>query len=108
MVVGAGFIVHTALKDHWGRPRPKQIIAFGGEQTFRPFYSPNFFHQPEPSKSFPCGHCTMGFYFFAVAFALRRSGYRRGNILAMLSRFFLAWPWGLRAWCKEAFFSPMC
>jgi membrane-associated PAP2 superfamily phosphatase len=65
-IVGAGFLTHLTLKDHWGRPRPKQVTEFGGIQEFRPFYSPNFFNQPEPSKSFPCGHCTMGFYFFAL------------------------------------------
>jgi len=66
-IIGAGLFTHLLLKDHWGRPRPKQSIEFGGSQEFRPFYSPNFFHQPEPSKSFPCGHCSMGFVFFSVA-----------------------------------------
>ncbi len=75
MVFGAGFLVHTVLKDHWGRPRPKQVIEYGGRQTFRPYYQPNFFKQPEPSRSFPCGHCTMGFYFFAVSFVLWRYKY---------------------------------
>ncbi len=72
MMVGAGLIVHTALKDQWGRPRPKQILDFGGGQAFRPYYKPNFFNQPEPSRSFPCGHCTMGYYFFALAFIFWR------------------------------------
>lgn len=76
MAIGAGFITHTVFKDHWGRPRPKQVIEFGGHQAFRPFYKPNIFHQPEPSKSFPCGHCTMGFYFFSVALLCRRLQYR--------------------------------
>ncbi len=69
MLVGAELIVHVVLKDHWGRPRPVQVIQFGGAQEFRPFYKPNFFEQPEPSKGFTCGHCTMGFYFFALALA---------------------------------------
>lgn len=68
LALGSGVIVHAALKDKWGRPRPKQVIEFGGTQSFRPFYKPNFFNQPEPSKSFSCGHCSMGFYFFSVAF----------------------------------------
>lgn len=63
MAVGEGFIVHAVLKDHWGRPRPKQVEQFGGQQEFRPYYKPNFFNQPEPSKSFVCGHCGMGFFF---------------------------------------------
>lgn len=86
MALGAGFIVHTALKDQWGRPRPRQVIEFGGSQTFRPFYKPNFFHQPEPSKSFPCGHCTMGFYFFAFTFL----GLRYGNKLLFYSSLIIA------------------
>lgn len=72
MAIGAGFIVHTILKDHWGRPRPKQVIEFGGTQEYRPLWKPNFFLQPEPSKSFPCGHCTMGFYFFALIIVGKR------------------------------------
>lgn len=72
LAIGSGFITHLVLKDHWGRPRPKQVTEFGGAQQFRPFYAPNFFKQPEPSKSFPCGHCSMGFFFFALALIGKR------------------------------------
>jgi lipid A 4'-phosphatase len=68
LAIGSGLLIHAVLKDHWGRPRPKQVIEFGGHQLFLPYYQPNFFHQPEPSKSFPCGHCSMGFYFFTFIF----------------------------------------
>lgn len=67
MIVGSGFITHAVFKDHWGRPRPKQVDQFGGTQEFRPFWKPNLFKQTEPSKSFPCGHCSVGFLFFTVA-----------------------------------------
>lgn len=67
LAIGSGLIVHAILKDHWGRPRPKQTIEFGGSQPFRAYYEPNFFQQPTPSKSFPCGHCSVGFYYFAIA-----------------------------------------
>jgi lipid A 4'-phosphatase len=72
LAIGAGLIVNLLLKDHWGRPRPKQVEEFSGQQPFRPYYSPNFFNQPEPSKSFPCGHCSMGFYFLAFFFVGQR------------------------------------
>lgn len=68
LALGSGFFVHAVLKDNWGRPRPKQVIEFGGKQEYRPFYKPNFFNKPEPSRSFPCGHCSVGFYFFAFVF----------------------------------------
>lgn len=72
LLIGAGFVVHAVLKDHWGRARPKQIEEFGGIQTFTPYYTPNFSEKPEPAKSFSCGHCTMGFYFFALALLGRK------------------------------------
>lgn len=70
--MGAGLIVNGLLKEYWGRPRPKQVEEFGGTQKFLPFYQPNFFQQPQPSKSFPCGHCATGFYFFALALVGKR------------------------------------
>ncbi|MBA3956884.1 MAG: phosphatase PAP2 family protein [Parachlamydiaceae bacterium] len=73
MLVGAVVISHAIFKDNWGRPRPKQVEEFGGLQQFRPFYEPNF-SSPEPSKSFPCGHCTTGFFFFALALIGKRMG----------------------------------
>ncbi len=71
LAIGAFVINELALKHHWGRPRPKQVIEFGGAQKFRPYYAPNF-SQPEPSRSFPCGHCTAGFYFFSFYFLGKR------------------------------------
>lgn len=89
LLIGGGLIVHLFLKDHWGRPRPKQVIEFGGTQPFRPYYEPNFFHQPEPSKSFTCGHCTMGFYFFSLALVAKRLNYRKTFWSALLVAFTL-------------------
>lgn len=65
MAIGSGLITNVILKDHWGRPRPKQTTEFLGQQQFRPYYIPNFSDQPEPSRAFPCGHCSTGFFFFA-------------------------------------------
>lgn len=69
--IGAGLLTNAVFKEYWGRPRPKQTVEFGGEHSFRPFYSPNFSVQ-EPLKSFPCGHCTTGFFFFSFVFLGRR------------------------------------
>ncbi len=65
-ILGPGLVIHAGFKDHWGRPRPRQVEEFGGKQPFRPYYQPNFGQQIEPSKSFTCGHCSLGFYFFAL------------------------------------------
>lgn len=75
LVLGAGVIINFALKDHWGRPRPKQVIEFGGKHEFRPFYIPNF--QPkEPQKSFPSGHVAIGVYYLALCIVAHRLRHR--------------------------------
>lgn len=81
LLIGSGLIVHATLKDHWGRPRPRQVIEFGGKQVFRPFYQPQLNPSIEPSKSFSCGHCTMGFCFFALALLGRVYSNKKVEIL---------------------------
>jgi lipid A 4'-phosphatase len=68
LALGSGLFIHAGLKEQWGRPRPRQVMEFGGKQPFRAYYQPQFKQQPEPSKSFACGHCTMGFCFFTFVF----------------------------------------
>jgi len=78
LAVGAGFLTNIILKDHWGRPRPKQLEAFGGDREFRAFYNPDFYsHRSDYYKSFPCGHCTSGFFFLAFVAIGRRIQNRR-------------------------------
>lgn len=84
--VGAGLIIHAGLKDYWGRPRPKQVTEFGGEHSFRPYYSPHF--KPQlPSKSFASGHASSGFYFFALTIL--------GSVYQSRRLYWLGWGLGL-------------
>ena len=39
LALGPGLLVNTVLKDHSHRPRPVQVLEFGGMLPFRPFYS---------------------------------------------------------------------
>lgn len=74
LALGSGLIINVILKDNWNRPRPKQVVEFGGQQHYRPYYSPNFETPPEPSRSFPSGHASMGFFFFSLCLVARRHG----------------------------------
>lgn len=65
--LGGGVLIHAVFKENWGRPRPRQIIEFGGTQPFRPYFKPNSESPPEPSKSFSSGHASAGFVFFSIA-----------------------------------------
>ncbi len=78
MVIGPGLIVNTIFKDHFGRPRPRQVTQFGGEWQFQRILEQG---APGRGKSFPCGHSSTGYYFVAFYFLLRR----RHKLLAALT-----------------------
>jgi len=82
--VGSGLIVHFFFKEHWERPRPKQVIEFGGTEEYRPFWKPDFTAHPEKRRSFTCGHCSVGFVFSAAALAALREGRRRRALFFFL------------------------
>jgi membrane-associated PAP2 superfamily phosphatase len=67
LALGPGLIVNGIVKPQWGRPRPAQIRAFGGDKEFVGVWG---FGAPGVSKSFPSGHASMGFYLMAPAFLL--------------------------------------
>jgi lipid A 4'-phosphatase len=58
VALGPGLLVNGVLKPYWGRPRPVDITAMGGEQEYRKVWTPA---GAKGGKSFPCGHCSMGF-----------------------------------------------
>ncbi len=72
LVIGSGLITNTLLKGYWGRPRPKQVVEFGGKHTYRPFWHPKAQKRDDLQKSFPSGHVAMGFYFLSLCLVGRR------------------------------------
>ncbi|MFT5469107.1 MAG: lipid A 4'-phosphatase [Verrucomicrobiales bacterium] len=68
MIMGPGVLVNLIFKENWGRPRPREVVEFGGEYAYEKVWT---YDASSPGKSFPCGHCSMGFCFFALAFVLR-------------------------------------
>lgn len=69
MALGPGLLVNVIFKDHWGRPRPREIHQFTGPETFLPVWSKGVSGN---GYSFPSGHASMGFYLIAPFFVLRR------------------------------------
>ena len=63
--LGPGLLVNYVLKNHWGRARPSQITAFGGEQEFTPALI--IADQCERNCSFVSGEAAMGFSLLAMA-----------------------------------------
>lgn len=72
-ITGPGLVTNLALKENWGRPRPREVEGLGGHNAFEPVLT---IDRGSEGKSFPCGHATMGFLFMGGFFLLRR--YRAG------------------------------
>jgi membrane-associated PAP2 superfamily phosphatase len=62
MMVGPGLVVNSVFKEHFGRPRPKNTLEFGGSAEFHALGVPVL---GGSGKSFPSGHASTGFFWFA-------------------------------------------
>lgn len=83
LAIGPGFTVNTIFKDHWGRARPAQIVAFGGDKKFSRAFVPS--DQCPRNCSFPAGDPAMGFYLIAFAFLAEVPRRRRWGIAAAVT-----------------------
>jgi membrane-associated PAP2 superfamily phosphatase len=77
LALGPGLMINLMAKGFGGRPRPDQIVQFGGLLEFRRPFQPGL---PHKGFSFMCGHCSMGFMFMGFFFLLR--GWKRWACLA--------------------------
>src|SRR4051812_31381111 len=70
LILGAGVIVNVALKDNFGRARPRDIVEFGGVEH----YTPPFVISGQCTRncSFSSGEAAGGFFSLALALALSR------------------------------------
>jgi membrane-associated PAP2 superfamily phosphatase len=76
MVIGPGIIVNSTFKGHWGRPRPREIVDFGGKRPFLTVWDKN---KASEGHSFPSGHASMGYYLIAPYFFLSRTERKGGS-----------------------------
>jgi lipid A 4'-phosphatase len=58
VVLGPGILINGLFKDHWDRPRPRDVIQLGGTM---PYATAPL--RGEGGASFPCGHCSVGFLY---------------------------------------------
>ena len=68
IAIGPGLVVNLIFKDHWGRPRPAHVTAFGGPHH----YIPPLQIGSTGEKSFTCGHCSVGFAMFGMFFLSKK------------------------------------
>jgi len=70
LALGPGLLVNAVFKKHWGRPRPCEIVQFGGAKQFLQPWQPGVNGQ---GRSFPSGHGSAAFYLTAPFFIYRRT-----------------------------------
>lgn len=58
MLLGPGVLVNATFKEHWGRPRPREIKEFGGKED----YVKLWLKGDTGGKSFPSGHASTAFF----------------------------------------------
>ncbi|MGA7982730.1 MAG: phosphatase PAP2 family protein [Chromatiaceae bacterium] len=63
LALGPGLMINWALKEHWGRARPVDLVEFGGTHAF----SPAWILSDQHGHSFCSGHAGATFYLIAVA-----------------------------------------
>jgi lipid A 4'-phosphatase len=80
-LLGPGLIVNVILKDHWGRPRPRQVDLFGGSMQYQYVWQHGY---AGTGKSFPSGHAAAGFFLITPFFALRHRKRRLARIFLVL------------------------
>ncbi len=68
LALGPGLVINVLLKDQLGRPRPRQIVEFGGEHQFTQCWQPGTGGE---NSSFPSGHAAIAFSLMAPWFILR-------------------------------------
>ena len=69
MVLGPGVLVNDVFKEQWGRPRPRDLVEFGGH---REYVAPLIKSPRDHGGSFASGHAATGFYLLTPYFLLRR------------------------------------
>lgn len=72
MLLGPGVLVNATFKDHWGRPRPREIKEFGGKED----YVKLWLKADAGGKSFPSGHASTAF-FMAMPFLFLIQRYKK-------------------------------
>lgn len=78
--IGSGLIVNLIFKDHWGRPRPNQVEALGGDRRFLPVWVKG---DCKTCNSFPNGDASAGFFFLFPFFIFRRTAPRAATLLLL-------------------------
>ncbi len=75
ILLGPGLLVNSVFKEHYGRPRPRQIAQFGQEKQF----TKAWVYSSQGGHSFPSGHAAIGFYFISLFYIFKKNQKKIAN-----------------------------
>ncbi len=67
LLIGPGLVANVGFKDHWGRARPREVVEFGGKDTFSPALAFRF-EKARSNGSFVSGDGAFGFFLPAFGY----------------------------------------
>jgi len=76
LFLGPGLLINGISKKYTGRPRPREIVTFGGNWEYRHVMD---FGVPGRGHSFPAGHPSTGFLLFSLYYSFRSHHPRRAR-----------------------------
>lgn len=85
IVLGPGLIINSVLKMQCGRPRPRETTHYQGTWQYHNVWQKGITGK---GKSFPCGHCSMGFVFMGFYFIYYRDKKKLANLFLLLGIFY--------------------
>lgn len=69
-LLGPGILINSIFKPYWGRPRPREVLQFGGFENMQSFWELGISGN---GYSFPCGHSSVGFALVLGYFLWKKS-----------------------------------
>lgn len=82
-LLGPGLLIEGVLKNTWGRPRPVQVVQFGGQETYLgPFVRG---HDPQHHRSFVSSHAAAGFALMSLGLTCGPAWRRRWLLIGLVT-----------------------
>ncbi len=82
-LLGPGLLIEGVFKNTWGRPRPVQVVEFGGQASYHGPFVPG--HEPGRHKSFVSSHAAAGFSLMSLGLTCGATWRRRWLLIGIVT-----------------------
>lgn len=82
-VLGPGLVIEVWFKNTVGRPRPVQVVEFGGDQAFHGVFQPG--STPKTHRSFVSSHAAAGFWLLSLGLTAGPVWRRRWLVIGLVT-----------------------